>query len=357
MSERRELVLRLRGADVTSTVISGDGVFEREFPALVGKYPKSFILTDTNVNRLYGNRIDALSGGAAKFVMPAGEKHKQPEQLFAILRAMAEAGLHRDSCLFAVGGGVVGDVGGLAAALYMRGIACVQVPTTVLSQVDSSVGGKTAVDLGDVKNLVGAFKQPETVLADGTFFQTLPKRELRCGLGEIIKHGALDGELFDGLWNNRARLFDLDYLSSVVPLNIAFKARVVSEDEREAGVRKSLNLGHTTGHALELSDGKYSHGEYVLVGMLFEGALAKKYVACDEEYLRRLSGLALYALGGMPPLSSAKEAAKFAKLDKKNGSDGDVVITAPVSKGKYALIAIPYAEYERGLEEIQEKLC
>src|SRR5699024_10094782 len=133
---------------------------------------------------------------------------------------------HRNACLVCLGGGVVGDIGGLAASLYMRGIACIQVPTTLLSQVDSSVGGKTAVDFMGVKNLVGAFFQPKQVFADPAFFATLPPREIRCGLGEIVKHGALDGDIYDTLQANRDRLFDLTFLAEIVPTNIAFKARV-----------------------------------------------------------------------------------------------------------------------------------
>ena len=344
--------LDLKGKDKTSDVLCGEGVFEREFPRLVRSYAQSFILTDSNVKRLYGDKLSALAPDVPVYAMPAGEENKQPSTLVDILRAMVKEGMHRNGCLFAVGGGVVGDIGGLAAALYMRGISCVQVPTTLLAQVDSSVGGKTAVDLDDVKNVVGAFRQPEIVLADPMFFATLPPREIRCGLGEIVKHGALNAHIFGELWENRNRLTDLHFLSRIVPENIRHKADVVQQDEQETGLRKSLNLGHTTAHALELCEKKRSHGEYVLIGTIVEAELAKRHLECDGEYLDRLEELALLALGGMPKGLPAAEAAHFAQLDKKNKTNDTVVVTAPVRKGGYALLSLPYAEYEKELREI-----
>jgi 3-dehydroquinate synthase len=230
------------------------------------------------------------------------------------------------------------------------------VPTTLLAQVDSSVGGKTAVDFDGVKNLVGVFRQPVKVLVDGKFLRTLPPREIRCGLGEIVKHGALCGDLFDLLWEHRENLFDLQFLTQVVPQNIAFKADVVKKDPKESGLRKCLNLGHTTAHAFELSDGVLSHGEYVLIGLIFEAELSKRHCTCDEVFLEQLKQLALCALGGMPPLPPAGKAAQLAKLDKKNTTVGNVVATVPTKKGEYALLELPYEEYARELEEIQKKL-
>lgn len=349
--------LDLKGKDVVSDVLCGEGVFEREFPRLVARYPQSFILTDSNVKRLYGDKIAALAPDAPVYAMPAGEENKQPATLVEILRAMAKAGMHRGGYLFAVGGGVVGDVGGLAAALYMRGISCVQVPTTLLAQVDSSVGGKTAVDLDDVKNVVGAFKQPGTVLADPMFFATLPPREIRCGLGEIVKHGALNARLFDELWENRERLTQSEFLSRIVPENIRHKADVVQKDELETGLRKSLNLGHTTAHALELCDKRLSHGEYVLIGLIMEAEIAKTRISCDGEYLERLEELALTALGEKPQGLPVAAAARFARLDKKNETNDAVVVTAPVRRGEYALLSLAYEDYERELCAIGARLA
>lgn len=317
----------------------------------------NFVFTDDNVYPLYRKTIVKYFPDVPVYAMPAGEEHKTPETLFALLAAMAEAGLHRKDTLICIGGGVVGDIGGLAAGLYMRGMNCVQVPTTLLAQVDSSVGGKTAIDFHGVKNLVGMFRQPRRVLVDKSFLKTLPPREIRCGLGEMIKHGALDGALFEKLQAGKDRLFDLDFLAELVPDNIAFKTDVVRKDPRETGLRKCLNLGHTTGHAFELSHKILSHGEYVLIGLIFEAELAKRHTACDTAYLDELKALALCALGALPELPDMAEATRLALLDKKNDTNGAVVITAPVAKGKYALIGLPFEVYAREAEEIRRALC
>lgn len=311
-----------------------------------------FIFTDENVYQLYGKKF----WKAPVYAMPAGEEHKTPETLFALLKEMAKAGLHRKDTLVCIGGGVVGDIGGLASALYMRGINCVQVPTTLLAQVDSSVGGKTAVDFEGVKNLVGVFKQPSRVLVDSAFLQTLPARELRCGLGEIIKHSTLDGVLFDRLIANRARLFDLEFLAGIVPDNIAIKAEIVRRDPREAGLRKFLNVGHTTGHAFELTGGDLSHGEYVLLGLLYEIEIAKKYLKCDEAYLRVLHNLAIKVLGELPQTDPAA-AAELARLDKKNKTDKNISLAVPVAKGTCELLELPFVQYKRELKKIGGALC
>lgn len=340
-----------------SRVTCRKNVLQRALPEALSAYQEAFVFTDERVWALYGKKVRAALGDVPVHAMPAGEEHKTPETLFALLAAMAGAGLHRNACLVCLGGGVVGDIGGLAASLYMRGIACIQVPTTLLSQVDSSVGGKTAVDFMGVKNLVGAFFQPKHVFADPAFFATLPPREIRCGLGEIVKHGALDGDIYDTLQANRDRLFDLDFLAEIVPANIAFKARVVRADATEKGLRKCLNLGHTTAHAFELLDGKLSHGEYVLVGTMFEAELAKRHADGDAAYLDELQSLCLAVLGGMPALPDAEEAARFALLDKKNTGKGSVVMTVPVAKGNYQLLELSGEQYCAELQEIGRKLC
>lgn len=314
------------------------------------------LFTDSNVYALYRGQIEKFLFGVPVFAMPAGEEHKNGDTLFALLRAMAEAGLRRNSVLVALGGGVVGDVGGLAAALYMRGIACIQVPTTLLAQTDSSVGGKTAVDLCGVKNLVGAFKQPERVYADPAFFRTLPERELRCGLGEIVKHGALCPSLFSLLWENRDRLFELDFLAKTVPMNIAFKASVVGRDPYEHSLRACLNLGHTTAHAIELASGGLSHGECVLLGLILEGRIVRQG-ECDAEYLEALETLCFKALGRTPKLALSEETARLALLDKKNREQGKVRLTVSPSCGAFRILELPFEEYARLLCGIGEKLC
>ena len=340
----------------TSRIVCRKDVLKKALPEALGAYPRALIFSDETVWGLYGKRVRRALGNVQVHTMPAGEAHKTPETLFSLLSAMARAGLHRGDCLVCLGGGVVGDVGGLAAALYMRGIDFIQVPTTLLAQVDSSVGGKTAVDFGGIKNLVGAFRQPRYVFADPAFFATLPAREVRCGLGEIIKHGALSAPLFDTLERSRSRLADISFLASLVPENIAFKADVVRRDAAEAGLRKCLNLGHTTAHAFELLDGTLSHGEYVLIGTWFEAEIARLHGG-DGAYLDRLRSLCLAALDTMPALPSCEEAARAACLDKKNTRQGRVVLTAPYAKGEYRLIELGAEEYARELARIGRGIC
>ena len=250
--------ITLKTPSMEGKIYVGKDVIENRLPALTNGQ-KNFVITDTNVYKLYQNWFETYFPNTEIFLLPAGEENKNFHSLSAILEKMTGVGMHRSSRLFAVGGGVIGDIGGLAAALYMRGISCVQIPTTLLAQVDSSVGGKTAIDLGGVKNIVGAFYQPQEILVDPTFLKTLPAREIKCGVGEIVKYCALSGEIFDRIEKNADKLTDLAFLETLIVSCIKHKARVVEADEKESGERRSLNVGHTTGHAIELSSG-LSHG-------------------------------------------------------------------------------------------------
>ena len=316
-----------------------------------------FVFTDTNVYALYGDQIKKQFPNVPVYAMPAGEEHKTEDSLFRLLEEMKGAELTRSDTLICIGGGVVGDIGGLAAALYMRGIGCIQVPTTLLAQVDSSVGGKTAIDFCGVKNMIGTFSQPQKVYVDPEFLKTLPEREIRCGLGEIVKHGALNEELFETLWENRSRLFDLEFLSSIIAKNIEIKAGVVRSDAHEGSIRKCLNLGHTTAHAFELTDNTLSHGEYVLVGLIYEAEIAKKIYHVDMQFLDRLKELARLALGKVPSLPPAAKAAQAARLDKKNQTSGQIVLTVPRECCAYSLLELEYEKYLALLKEIGEQLC
>ncbi|MEM9738914.1 MAG: 3-dehydroquinate synthase [Pseudomonadota bacterium] len=255
------------------------------FLAPLVKSPRAFVLTDQNVSKLHMGRMEqALSSVGFKLhgrVIPAGEASKSWRQLEAILDWLIEAGATRSDVLIAFGGGVVGDLAGLAAALMKRGMALVQVPTTLLAQVDSSVGGKTAINTRQGKNLVGAFYQPRHVLIDTELLTTLPERERAAGYAEIVKYGLLgDPEFFEWLEHCGASVTALEpaSLSEAIARSCKAKADIVALDEREGGVRALLNLGHTFGHALEAENG-YSpallHGEAVGCGM----ALALRYSA------------------------------------------------------------------------------
>ena len=336
-----------------STVLCGAGALSEAKSFLQGK--ECFVVTDSNVLRLYADTISQTFPGASVCAVPAGERHKNRRSLFAILDAMLDARLHRSSVVVALGGGVVGDMAGLAAALYMRGTRLVQVPTTLLAQVDSSVGGKTAVDYRGVKNVIGAFYQPERVFCDPLFFRTLPPREIRCGLGEIVKTGVLDPAVGDMIKENKGSLRDLSFLQQLAAACVRFKARVVEEDETErSGLRKCLNLGHTTGHALELMYGRRSHGEYVLIGMWLESHIAEREGVCAPAYAREVRSMISLVQPRIPAFPGAAGALRYALLDKKNEGQGTVSMILPKERGAYAELALPadrYAAYLALLED------
>ncbi len=348
--------ISLKTPSMSATICIGKDVLETRLPALT-QGQKNFVVTDSNVYALYKDFFAKYFLGAEIFVLTAGEEYKNFASLSAILEKMTAARLHRSSRLFAVGGGVVGDIGGLAAALYMRGISCVQIPTTLLAQVDSSVGGKTAVDLGGVKNVVGAFYQPCEVLIDPSFLATLPKREIKCGLGEIVKYAALNGEIFEKMQKNSAWT-DVAFLESLIVDCVRHKVQVVTADEKETGERKSLNVGHTTGHAIELSSG-LSHGECVLYGMLLETKIAKEKGFCDHAYAEKLlalieKGLALSPVGNYDFSRLVVDAEK-AISDKKNADDGKIAMSVAKVKGEWSLLALPFEEYRAALMKAAQK--
>lgn len=333
-----------------ATIYIGGDAIESRLPALT-QGQENFVLTDSNVYALYPEFFEKHFSGATLFVLPAGEENKNFSSLGAILEKMTGACLHRTSRLFAVGGGVIGDIGGLAAALYMRGISCVQIPTTLLAQVDSSVGGKTAIDLGGVKNVVGAFYQPCEVLIDPAFLNTLPPREIKCGIGEIVKYAALNGEIFDCLAQN-SDWTDKAFLQSLISACVRHKARVVEADEKEIGERKSLNVGHTTGHAIELSSG-LSHGECVLLGMKLETLMAKKAGVCESGYAESLLAIIEKALALSPvgkyAFDGLGEDSKKAISDKKNTGDGKITMSVAKAKNEWTVFSLPFEEYRAAL--------
>lgn len=316
---------------------------------LVGR--NAFLFTDEGVLSHYRAQTDEL--GLPCFAMPAGEAHKTQETLFSLLGAMSAASLGRDGVLVALGGGVVGDVGGLAAALYMRGIELWQIPTTLLAQTDASVGGKTAIDFCGVKNLIGVVKQPQYTVVDTAFLHTLPPREIVCGLGEMVKHAGLDGTLFDAM--RACDLRDLAALSRLIPANLRLKAEIVQRDPHDKGVRRTLNLGHTTAHAAELSVAGLSHGEAVLVGLWYESKLAERHMPCDGEYLEAFRALVLRALGRDLGSVDFSSGLPLSLRDKKN-ADGLVTLVVPVRRGETAELRLPYAEYAREIVAIGEEL-
>lgn len=243
------------------------------------------IITDSNVAPLYGERVRSALGesSARVYTIPAGEAFKTREIWGALTDSLLADGVGRDSAVVALGGGVVGDLAGFVAATYMRGIPFVQVPTTLLAMIDASIGGKTGLDTPAGKNLVGAFHQPAAVVVDPSVLRSLPLAHLRAGLAEAIKHGVIADAAYFEFVSSTARDLrdgppgDLLPLTRIIQRSVAIKADVVWRDEREGGVRKTLNFGHTIGHAIELcSDYRMLHGESVAVGMVLESEVAER---------------------------------------------------------------------------------
>jgi 3-dehydroquinate synthase len=288
------------------------------------------VVTNEVVGPLYlAALLESLGDRSVEVVvLPDGEQHKTLATFSSIIDRLIAARFHRDACLVALGGGVVGDVSGFAAASYQRGIDFVQIPTTLLAQVDSSVGGKTAVNHPSAKNMIGAFYQPTAVLADTDTLSTLLPRELAAGLAEVIKYGLiLDAALFEWLEQHVEKLLALDAaaLSEAIRRSCEIKAGVVAEDERERGRRALLNLGHTFGHALESLGGyeRWLHGEVVAIGTVLAartsaalGWIGAADCARIESLLER-AGLPTHAAG-----IDVDELLDRMQLDKKAGSAG-----------------------------------
>jgi 3-dehydroquinate synthase len=317
--------IRVETPSAKYDVVTGSGLLERLAPRIervMGKLPRRvFVLTSASIWALWGETFLASFAEApiVLFLEP-GEKHKTIRSVESLLRQMAEAGGDRGSLLIAFGGGIVGDVGGFLAAIYMRGIQYVQVPTTFLSQVDSSVGGKTGVNLPEGKNLVGSFHHPLAVFADIGVLGTLPDRELRAGLMESVKAGIIrDRSLVRFMQEHAHDVLgrDAKALEKVIAASIRMKAGVVNLDERENGLRMILNLGHTVGHALEQAT-KYKvllHGEAVGWGMIAALHLARKRGTISATQFDRLESL-IHLYGPLPPMKL-----KAAKVIASTGGD------------------------------------
>ena len=316
-----------------------------EVAGAAGRFSNCAVLTDAVVAPLYLGRIGIPA--ERSWTIPAGEASKSFPVLERVLEFLAEKDLDRGSCLVALGGGVVGDLGGLAASLYMRGIAVLHAPTTLLAQVDSSVGGKTAVDLAAGKNLAGTFHPPAEVIADTSTLATLPDREFRSGLGEVVKSALIEGEdALAALEREKTTILarDPDRLAEVVGRCVRLKARIVARDPKEKGPRKALNLGHTFAHAIERASeyGSVPHGVAVAVGISAAlrasrelGLLAD--VALPRRVDRILSDLGLprdlaTLRAAYPEVPDAATIADAMRHDKK-GRAGEPRFVLPKSAG------------------------
>lgn len=287
----------------------------------------ALVLSNTTVAPLYLPRIEAGLDGLhwSSFLLDDGEAHKTFANVGRALEALGQLGATRDACVIALGGGVVGDLAGFSAACWMRGIDFIQMPTTLLAMVDSSVGGKTGVNLPVGKNLAGAFHQPRAVIADIDTLATLPDREYRAGLAEVIKGAAIGDEAFFAWLEQHAEALaarDAATVTEAIARKVQYKAGVVARDETEQGERALLNLGHTFGHALETA-GNYTtllHGEGVAVGMLLAARLSERLgmsnPADGTRLLRLLENLGLPV--SVPPGMDPRQLLALMRLDKKN---------------------------------------
>ena len=335
-------------AGKTYNVKIGKGLLDKtgkEAKAL-GLDGKALIISDDSVAALYIERVTASLNEAGfevfSFVIPHGEASKSAENLLAILEFAAENAFSRTDTFFALGGGVVGDLCGFAAAVYMRGANFVQLPTTLLAAVDSSVGGKTAIDLEAGKNLVGAFYQPGLVLCDTDTFDTLPDEEFSNGMAEVIKYGMFcDGEFLDILTQSNTDI------ESIIARCVQIKARVVEADEFDKGERMFLNFGHTVAHAVEnLSGYTIPHGSAVATGMAVIAKAAVALGKCENEvYETLIDLLKKYNLPCECPYG-VEEVFEVTLKDKKN-AHGKITLVIPTGKGESVLQKCDYNELKK----------
>ena len=341
----RTLHCRPPGATAT-TVLIGHGLRKRVTELAEAEAPATsqFTLADAQVLALFPDLVPADS---AYLALAGGEASKNLGTLEEVLRAMAGGGLDRRSRLVALGGGTIGDLGGFAAAVFLRGVSCVQVPTTLLAMVDSSIGGKTAVNLPEGKNLVGAFHPPSLAIQDMEFLPTLPDDQFLSGLGEVLKMAiGLDSQLFELLEQQREAVLSMDpeVLAEVVARSVQAKIDVVEKDLSESGPRRVLNLGHTYGHALEaLSSFRLVHGLAIAQGIHVALDMAADRGLLEEEDRQRCANLLTsygFEPGVMPP---ADELMPFLSRDKK--VEGGVVnMVLPTGAGSCEVVGVALTE-------------
>lgn len=308
----------------------------------IGAPKKLLIVTDTNVEKLYAGEVKTLlceaGYDAAVYAFPAGEENKSMDSILGICGACVEHKLDRKSMIVALGGGVTGDMAGFAAAIYMRGIRFVQVPTTLLSQSDSSVGGKTGIDFADSKNILGAFHQPKLVYINVSTLKTLPPEQFVSGMGEVIKHGIIrDADFFKYLTENAERIksLDTDTLIYMAKVNCGIKASVVEKDEKESGLRAILNFGHTIGHAVESAyNFEKTHGACVGLGMIGASYIAMKRGLISEAELKAIEDeLELYGFELRVKLPDNETVWSFMQKDKKK-LEGKLKFVLPTEIGE-----------------------
>jgi 3-dehydroquinate synthase len=326
------------------TITLSDGLLER-LPRLLdeaGTPAKRFVVSSPPIWRLHGERL-APAGFGEPILVPDGERFKHLQTVARVYEALIRANADRASTLVTFGGGVVGDMAGFAAATYLRGIALVHVPTTLLAQVDSAIGGKVGVNHALGKNLIGAFHQPHAVAIDPSVLGTLARREFRAGLYEVVKYGMTSSPaLFDRLVRDRTAIFarSADVLLAIITESCRIKAAVVAADEREAGPRRILNFGHTAGHALEAVTKyrRFRHGEAIAYGMLVACELGVLRGALADRDRKALADL-IASLGPLPPIADVSSAQMLDAMrrDKKVVA-GRLHFVLPTAIGATAIV-------------------
>jgi 3-dehydroquinate synthase len=316
------------------------------------------LVTNPIINDLYGHKIGEIIGNYNKVIVPDGEEAKDWKELEKLLGRLLDFGLDRKSTIIAFGGGSIGDLAGFTASIYMRGIKLIQIPTTLLAMVDSSIGGKTAINHPKGKNLVGRFHQPEKVIIDPSFLSTLPERELRSGMAEVIKYGIIsDSVLFRLLEEKKLRDFTLKDKEEIIVRCVAIKTRFVENDEEDnKGIRAALNLGHTLGHAVEiLSDHEINHGEAVSMGIVAASWISKEdgYIS-ESNYNKIITLIESYGLPTHLPNLDKKNIIKVMHRDKK-AEAGQIRFVLPTGIGKTPLLKyVSTGQLTRMIKELQK---
>ncbi len=305
---------------------------------------KVLIVTDTGVPKEYAQTVADKCKDAVIITVDEGERSKNIDTFKYLLECMVKNNFTRTDCVVAVGGGVIGDLSGFVASCYMRGVDFYNIPTTVLSQVDSSIGGKTAIDFSGIKNIVGAFYPPKAVIIDADTLETLPQRQISNGFAESVKMALTsDAKLFDIFENGDI----YENIDTIIERSLYIKKYVVEEDEKESGLRKILNFGHTLAHAVESVNDleKYYHGECVAIGML---------PMCDQSVQKRL--VPVLKKLGLPTECeyNADELLDICRHDKKASGDDITVVYVPET-GSFELRKMPFTEFEKMVREVLDK--
>ncbi|MBI5969583.1 MAG: 3-dehydroquinate synthase [Deltaproteobacteria bacterium] len=359
MPKTRKIRVNLRGAPRSYDIVIKDNIIKELGPRLSGLGFRGSValITNPKVKRLYaGVIIKSLASAGFKTIVitvPDGERYKTLDEAAKIFDALVKNRFERGSPIVALGGGVIGDISGFAASAYLRGVPYIQVPTTLLAQVDSSVGGKTGVNHPRGKNLIGAFYQPAAVYIDPLTLKTLPEREFKAGLSEVIKYGVIKDRAFFGFLERNAAVISKrgPAICAAIEKSCALKAWVVSRDERESGLRAILNFGHTFGHATEAASGygTFLHGEAISIGMVMAMNLSVSLGLCPAKDAQRVAALisAMGLLLDAPKISHAKLIDAM-RLDKKV-SGGKMRFVLPRAIGRVIVKDVTVPQIRRFL--------